>query len=43
MAVSWPKDGELMAVEEGMPSKDQAWKVMMIDTLAGVVGKVRVA
>lgn len=32
-----------MAVEEGMPRKAQAWKVMMTDPLAGVAGKLRVA
>jgi hypothetical protein len=30
-------------VEEGMPSKTQAWKVMTTDPLAGVADKVRVA
>lgn len=45
MGECWLVDGELIAVDEGMPgsplSKAQAWEIMMLDPLVGVEGTVR--
>lgn len=45
MGECWLEDGELTAVDGGMPgmppSKARAWKIMTLEPLIGVEGRMR--